>query len=291
MIRRLAYYLNEMFPLSSFVGSVLAGLAIELVYLRLFDVHLSNYGLLILPAIVITLISLLLRIMDEFKDYDDDLKNFPMRPLPSGKVKKTDLLILGIFCVLGVILLSLTSKVMLLAGLFNLFFSYLMLKWFFMEEKMRKSLPFALVTHHPIVFFNFIYVILGTMEVSSVVDFSQAFLVLPVCFIFTNWEIARKIRSPQDETSYVTYSKILGPRKAVGIAIFLQIIFVTAGYLILDRLGISLLGRMIYLSVQILLMIPYLKFFKTLMVQVPFKKIAEFQILTIVFSLFLAAVL
>ena len=36
--------------------------------------------------------------MDEFKDYEDDLKNYPDRPLPSGRVLKSDLKPSGYAC-------------------------------------------------------------------------------------------------------------------------------------------------------------------------------------------------
>lgn len=290
MIRRIFIYLNEMFPLSSFIVSLMTGVSIELVYLKLFGVTPLNLQSLLIPAFAITLISLLLRIMDEFKDYEDDLRNFPDRPLPSGKVQKKDLLVLGIICVGGVLVLSSTSKIMLILGTLNLVYSFLMLKWFFMEERMRKNLPFALVTHHPIVFLNFIYLVFSTMSASPSIDLSNVLYVLPVCFIFTNWEIARKIRTPVDETDYTTYSKIWGPRFAVSVAIVLQIIFVSGTYLILEKLNTPESGKMLFLIVELALMAPYTRFFKKLLIKTPFKKIAELQILSIVLTLLLAAI-
>jgi 4-hydroxybenzoate polyprenyltransferase len=156
MIKRIAIYLNEMFPLSSFLGSILTALAVQLTYLRLFDAKPSSILPLLVPGLVITFVSLLIRIMDEFKDYDDDLTNFPNRPLPSGRVLKKDLLWLAFFCIFAVIFLSLTSTQLLLWALITLGFTFLMLKWFFIEDIMRKSLPLAFVTHHPIVLFNFV---------------------------------------------------------------------------------------------------------------------------------------
>ena len=117
MIKRIGIYLNEMFPLSAFLGSILTAVAIQLTYLRLFNIRIESYLPLIIPALVLTCVSLLIRIMDEFKDYQDDLLNFPNRPLPSGKVNKKDLLSLGIFCVMVVIFLSMTSMPLLLLGL------------------------------------------------------------------------------------------------------------------------------------------------------------------------------
>src|SRR5690606_27266141 len=124
-----------------------------------------------------------------------------------------------------------------------------MLKWVFMEDKMRKSLPFALATHHPIVFLNVTYLIIATLGASPNIDFTKMFYILPICLIFTNWEIARKIRMPVDETAYTTYSKIWGPRVAVAVAISLQVIFITTTYLILERLQAPMLFKMFFLIV------------------------------------------
>ena len=45
----------------------------------------------IVGCITIFTFLLSLRIADDFKDYKTDIKLFPDRPLPSGRVKKTDL--------------------------------------------------------------------------------------------------------------------------------------------------------------------------------------------------------
>src|SRR6476661_4440567 len=109
MIKRIGIYLNEMFPPASIIGSILTAVAVQMVYLRLFNLRATSFLHLLVPGLVLTLVSLLIRIMDEFKDFQDDLTNFPGRPLPSGRVTKKDLLSLAFFCVFGVIFLSLTS--------------------------------------------------------------------------------------------------------------------------------------------------------------------------------------
>ena len=243
MIRRLGIYLNEMFPASAFIGSMLTAVAVQLVYLRLFEVKPDSFLPLIIPAFVLTAISLLIRIMDEFKDYQDDLTNFPERPLPSGRVKKSDLKALAFGCVMLVIFLSLTSKQLLIWALITLVFTFLMLKWFFIEDIMRKSLPLAFITHHPIVLFNFVYLVIACMQMNPVVTTEYIYLILPVCFIFTNWEVVRKIRAPEQETSYTTYSKIFGPRPAILIAIVLQLVFNVTIFMIFEKLGTPLIIR------------------------------------------------
>lgn len=291
MIKRISIYLKEMFPLSSFIGSILTAVAVQLTYLRLFDIKLPSLFQLILPGLVLTSISLLIRIMDEFKDYQDDLINFPNRPLPSGRVFKKDLHFLAGVCIFIVLLLSLSSLKLLLWSFITLGFTFLMLKWFFIENVMRKSLPLAFLSHHPIVLFNFTYLLIACSEVDPRVDLSKVFYILPICLIFTNWEITRKIRAPEQETSYTTYSKIWGPRFAISIAIMIQLVFTSTVFLILNTLESSFLILCLFAITQLFLIFPSLKFLVTLNMPRPLKNSSEAQILVVVVTLLTAAIL
>lgn len=278
-----------MFPITSIVGSILTAYAVQLAYLRLYDIKPPNYLVLIIPGLVLTSISLLIRIMDEFKDYQDDLTNFPERPLPSGRVKKSDLMNLGIFCVLLIIFFSMTSMRLLVWALITLGFTFLMLKWFFIESLMRKSLPLAFLSHHPIVLFNFLYLMIACTQYDAQVNLDNIFYVLPICLIFTNWEIVRKIREPMNETGYTTYSKIWGPRPAIVVAILLQITFSSAIIFIFEKFHSPLWLWIVFILITMLLLFPSLLFFLTLKLKRPLKQIAETQILFIVLTLLVAS--
>jgi 4-hydroxybenzoate polyprenyltransferase len=291
MLNRILIYLKEMFPLSSIVGSMMISLSVELIYLRIYNFPPGFELRLLLPAIVVTLVSLLIRIMDEFKDYEDDLANFPDRPLPSGRVQKRDLHILAGFCVLTIFGLSLQTFNLFIWGMFTLGFTALMLKWFFIEEKMRKSLPLAFVSHHPIVFINFMYLLIACMDYYQSVTLSRFYYVLPLCFIFTNWEVSRKIRAPGQETQYTTYSKIWGARKATRIALGLQLIVITCMLGIFSKIESPYILRLAFLLCEGVLLFPYLKFLRTLELHSPLKQNAETQILTIIGFLFVASFL
>ena len=291
MIKRLAIYLNEMFPLSAILGSIFTAVAVQLTYLRLYDLRPVSIWHLILPGVVLTCISLLIRIMDEFKDYQDDLTNFPGRPLPSGRVHKKDLLWLAFFCVMSVIFLSMTSMKLLVWAFITLGFTFLMLKWFFIEASMRKSLPLAFVSHHPIVLFNFIYLMIACMQMNPSVNLEKALYILPLCLIFTNWEVVRKIRAPEQETGYTTYSKIIGPRPAILIALFLQFVFTATVLVIFNAFNTALLVQGSFLLMQLGFMAPSMYFLVTLKLPRPLKPYAEGQILTVVAFLLVAALL
>jgi hypothetical protein len=54
-----------------------------------------------------------------------------------------------------------------------------------------------------------------------------------------SWEIARKIRSPEEETAYVTYSRILGPAGAVALAGGAQTLALAGGVYLYFDLSLS----------------------------------------------------
>lgn len=283
-------YLSEMFPITSFLGTLLTAFAIQLVYLRLFGIPAQYHYQMLLSGIVITAVTLLIRIMDELKDYEDDKKNFPDRPLPSGRVLLGDLKVLAAICIAAILLPGFSSKTLLLFGFFTFIYTVLMYKWFFIEGIMRKNLPLAFITHHPIVIINILYLLLG-LSVSFSVDMSKAFLVLPISLIFTNWEIARKIRMPQDETSYTTYSKIFGPRPAMLVSILLQAIYTVAVFVIFSQLDSPLYLKVVFAVVMCLFFIPSFRFLFTLTLKSPLKNNAEGQILTVIGFLLAASLI
>lgn len=291
MFKRLLIYFNEMFPVPAVIGTIFTGVAIELIYLRLFDIKPELSLHLVLPGIFLMCISLLVRVMDEFKDFQDDLTNFPHRPLPSGRVKPRDLKFLGWGCVFLAVFVSLFSTKLLLWSLVVLIYAALMLKWFFIEPIMRKSLPLAFISHHPIVLLNFIYVLLFCGVLYPQVDLSKWYYVLPICLIFTNWEVLRKIRAPEQETGYTTYSKIFGPRVAISIALILQIIFNVDVICIMNEVGSPLFLKIVYLLIQLILSYPSIKFLFTLKLKSLLKPNADAQILVVISFIFAAALL
>ena len=289
MFKRLKYYLSEMFPLSSLIGTLVTAISIQFVFLRLSG-HPIKFHLLFLTSGVFTVsLSLLLRVMDEFKDYEDDKKNFPTRPLPSGKVYPADLKLLGWICVLLMILSSLGNLKILFLALIVLGYTFLMLKWFFIEEKMRKSLPIAFLSHHPIVFINIFYLLFALTQMIPDIQLINILLILPIPLIFTNWELARKIRAPQDETTYTTYSKIIGPRIAVILCIFIQLIIFLGVVNIFNLLETSVLIKYSFGFLFFLSSYQFWQFGLNPYKSVSLKKNAEAQILIVIFCLLWAS--
>ena len=92
MLKRLNIYFKEMYPL---IPRLLLGI---IVFGEIYFIVLLNHGVtkfnIGIPEFVgaFTVFSFLcwLRIADDFKDYEHDLRLFPDRPLPSGRVTKKD---------------------------------------------------------------------------------------------------------------------------------------------------------------------------------------------------------
>lgn len=286
MLKRWMIYFKEMYPLSSWVGTFLCGFMVLTVAWRLGRIDQPFEWHTLLACVGLCFFSLLLRVMDEFKDYELDVRLFPDRPLPSGRVLKSDLKVLGWVCVGGSTLVSVWNLDVLSLALGVLLYSYLMLVWFGLEKQIRASLPLALVTHHPIVGFHFMYLLYASMTTPTATQ--DAYYLLPICFMFTNWEISRKIKQPRDENDYVTYSKIWGPRLAVFITIVFQAIVAGASLFLLHKMGTAAAWSWGYGIVQLGLMAPSLYFLFTLKINKPLKQWAEAQILWNVIFLLVA---
>ncbi len=181
-------------------------------------------------ALSVVLFLLLMRVYDELKDVEADLaygssgdEKYVNRPIVAGRITVADLSILrwtvtGLLLVLNV---PLGWPWPGLAFAFLFLFAWLSYKWFFWPAVSRHLL-LAFATHNPIslALFGYIFAVF-------VGDFGDragpGLLLLPLALTtwlpVVAWEISRKVRLPEDETEYPTYSKVLGWRLATVIPI------------------------------------------------------------------------
>ena len=190
----------------------------------------------------IVLLTLILRLMDELKDRDIDRRLFPERPLPSGTVLESDIRFSLLLAVAAFVALNLVAGLGLATAVLALGYSLLMYVFFFMPKLLRRSLPLALVTHNvivPIMCLHLLQVFLGSRGLRlRAVDPRVAAPVLAAFWApFLAWELARKIRAPEDENAYVTYSRILGHRQAALTAFGIQTAAAVLGLLWYRRFG------------------------------------------------------
>ena len=249
MLKRLNIYFKEMYP-------IIPRLALGfMVFLEIYFIVLLNSGVtqfqLGIQEIVcgFTVFSFLcwLRIADDFKDYELDCRLFAHRPLPSGRVKKKDLAIFVSILIVVTLLLNLIFMNNFLFCLFLYTYGSLMAIWFFQKHKIQKSLPLALVTHNPVQMIMNIYIISFTVIKYDIAPFSLTNILAAFTLYFPAliWEITRKIRAPQDETEYVTYSKLFGYRKSTNFALLVTLIDIVTNFILvwsLNKISVALLA-------------------------------------------------
>jgi len=224
---RLRVYLSERFPLGPYVLLMLAftlsayALAPALSHtsspLRLDWTALAGF-------ITVLLIFFHLRIFDEFKDLETDLKFHPERPIPRGLVTLSEMRTLG----LAVIAIEIALNLLLGGKIFLfylavLLYSLLMFKEFFIGRWLRRDLFIYALTHTPIMvliglYAHAVYTVQHQLAIARSIGFYLA-----ICFLTgLLFEIARKVRAPEDEREGVeTYSKYFGTTRVATVLILL----------------------------------------------------------------------
>ena len=101
-------------------------------------------------------------------------------------------------------------------------------------------MPLALVTHNPVQMVLNLYIISFCCIKYELQPFTlTSFLVLmTLYFPALIWEIARKIKAPQDENDYVTYSKLFGHEKAIKFILILTLVDILTNVVLVFNLNI-----------------------------------------------------
>ncbi len=171
---------------------------------------------------------LLLRIADEFKDFDDDCRFRPYRAVPRGLVSLKELAIVaGVVILVIIIINSIVMPVMLIAVLVVFFYLALMTKEFFIPVWLKKH-PFLYMISHMIIMPVIDFYATGLDWINGHAIPSEG-LCLFLVISFSNGivlEMGRKIRAHDAEEEGVeTYSALIGDRRAT--VIWISIILIT----------------------------------------------------------------
>lgn len=247
MIKRLAIYFKEMYPiLPRFVLAIIY--FYEIYFILLLNVGIADFRIGIhewVGTFTIFAFLMILRIADDFKDYELDKRLFPERALPSGRVTKTDLAIALTAIVTASVVLNVLYMNNVGWFLFLYIYGTLMALWFFQKNKIQSSLPLALVTHNPVMMVLNLYIITFVCYKYQLPLISWPTILLAFTMYFPSliWEVSRKIRAPKDETEYVTYSKLFTYQKATRFVQLLTLLDIVTNIILLWR--ISLLGVLI----------------------------------------------
>ncbi|HYV44491.1 MAG TPA: hypothetical protein VFA20_06490 [Myxococcaceae bacterium] len=234
---RLMDYIAAQFPPAVYVPSSVASFLS--VYLSLQALALPGRMVVSLRAAAgaasVLLFMLLLRVNDELKDLDSDRRlasegdaRYVNRPTVTGRVRPEDLHALRALCTGALVVLNVAqaSLWVLLGFAVTYGVIWLSARWFFWPA-IRSNLLLAFATHNPITLVVGLYV----MSVFAA-DFGAGrigggapWVILTAWLPVAAWELSRKVRPPGAETSYQTYSSMLGWK----VAAWLPAVVVSAG--------------------------------------------------------------
>lgn len=241
MLKRLNIYFKEMYPI---IPRLLLGVIIfgEIYFIVILNSGIMDFNINwqeFIGSFTVFSFLLWLRIADDFKDYEFDCRLFSDRPLPSGRVKKRDLAIFVSILIAVTVMLNLFFMNNFGFFLFLYIYGTLMSLWFFHKKKIQKSLPLALVTHNPVQMIMNIYIISFAcikydLKFFTLTNFLAAWTLYFPALI---WEISRKIRAPEDETEYVTYSKLFGYQKSTVFVLILTWVDILTNVLLVWNLN------------------------------------------------------
>ena len=295
-IKNFKIYLNERFPLgknSIFVliftlsGYIYTGLLynskiINQIFSKEIKVPMPWHKIVAL-FIIIFMFFLQLRITDEFKDYEEDLKYRAYRPVQRGVITLKALGKIGIATVIIQIILAYIIDFKIIYFMIIVwFYMFLMAKEFFIKEWLTKRILIYALSHVVIMIFITLvivnatqYIILGEAEnifKFGALQWYRHNIDIALIPLFTlNYlngivlEIGRKTRRADEEEHGVqTYSKLWGKKKA---AVILSLLFAVEYFLVI--LGLSYtyekyflfsgLVLLIILIISIYFMIKFLK--------------------------------
>jgi len=217
---RLAAYFRAMFPLPTrALGAVIVFYSVYLLLARVYGVRPTVGPETLFGLATLFLSTLLWRLLDELKDQDLDSQLFPDRPLVRGLVRYSDIRLLALVSLLTVVALNVDR-----GPATDIYFAYFALfvlswQWWLFPQVVAGNVWLVFLTHQTLVPLLFFYV-WGVFAHNSGVDAGPAkAVVVSVLYwipLFA-WEVGRKVRAPEDETDYVTYTKRWGTRRAPAI--------------------------------------------------------------------------
>ena len=306
-IKNFKIYLNERFPLgknSFFVliftlsGYIYTGLLYNSKIIKpilskevnraalLWDKEIDKVPIIwykFLPLfIIIFMFFFQLRITDEFKDYEEDLKYRPYRPVQRGIISLKALGKIGIATIIiQIILAHVINPKLIYFMLLVWVYMFLMTKEFFIKNWLTERILIYALSHVVIMIFITLVIVKGTGYILeshfletlylSVEKYGKNIFIGLIPLFALNYlngivlEIGRKTRrTDEEEYGVQTYSKLWGKKKA---AVILSLLFAVEYFLVI--LGLSYtyekyflfsgLVLLIILIISIYFMIKFLK--------------------------------
>ena len=228
ILSRWSTYFEERFPLGRH-GLVVAAYSLSSVCYSILlrgEVRPPALGALAVAFGSALLFFFQLRVLDEFKDFEDDARWRPYRPVPRGLVTLRSLGMLGAAAGLVQLALALAWEarlVMLLVAVWA--YAGLMAKEFFARQWLRARPILYMASHAVIVPLITLYITACDWLRGDGAVPDGLFWFLATSYVASGVvEIGRKIRAPADEeTGVETYSSLWGQRAAVGALLLLML--------------------------------------------------------------------
>ena len=248
MLKRLYIYYHERYPI--FLRLLLGVIVFcEIYFIVLLNQGVTKFHISIqefIGGFTIFAFLLWLRVADDLKDYETDLKLFPDRPLQRGVTTKKDIFY---SCLVVQIITFILNMVFMPNKIFFIvlyIYGYLMSKWFFQRAKIQPSLPLALITHNPVQMIVNLYIISFTV-IKYNLDFINLTTIMTLFTLYFPaliWEVSRKIKAPKDENDYTTYSKLFGYKKATRFVLIVTIMDIITNFILvwnLSKISVAIL--------------------------------------------------
>ena len=220
MIERLWIYQRERFPLLAMGAlSLLLGSAATIFSALARGADVPQAGAIAAAAASAFLVFVQMRVLDEFKDFEDDARYRPYRPVPRGLVTLGELRWVLAAATATQVAIALVVDFRLLWLLVALWGYLLLMTLEFFARAWLRSHAFAYFASH-IPFGGLIALYATAFEwLPRAADPHPALALLALAALFDTsmLEIGRKIRSPRDEeTGVVTYSSAWGRTRATA---------------------------------------------------------------------------
>ena len=215
-------YQKERFPVATYGLYILClSFAAFFYNTKMLEIE-SNVGVFITMFVVAFLQFLMVRIIDEFKDYEEDKKYRPYRPVPRGLIKLKELRTLFVIFIIIQFALTLIMNPFSLIFLLVLWIMFiLMTKSFFMKKLVDKHILLEVALDEILLPVLMLY-LTSFIKLDITILWRLLLLSYVVSWII---EIARKVRCKKDEEKGVkTYTAVFGIPKATILLSALELI-------------------------------------------------------------------
>jgi hypothetical protein len=234
-LQRFFYWSKDRFPFFNVIVSFAMAFSVKGLFL-IDGKFVWTLDDLLLGIIFLTHL-FLLRVMDEHKDFESDKKFHPNRAVQQGIIKLSEIRMTGYFALavqifsVGILTLRYKNWIFLLVWCFLWVWSLLMLKEFFIKEKLRKNLFLYSFLHLLVSPTLFVLGWVFYSNTNSELNWTKILLLITLSlstgFMF---EITRKNKSPEEDLlGETSFSLIWGRRKSSIVVLLLSLLALSAG--------------------------------------------------------------